>query len=146
MATSVNVPFFGGCACGAVRYECSAPPLRMVNCHCRDCQRASGSAYSASLIMAASSVRLLRGQCAEYRIEAESGNYAKREFCAHCGTPLFASSVARPDFVVVKTSSLDDPSWFVPEADVWVASAQPWDHMNPTVPKFHKNRPRPANA
>ncbi len=146
MTSNVNVPYFGGCACGAIRYECSAPPLRMINCHCRDCQRASGSGYSATLIMAASSVRLLRGQCTEHRIEAESGNVARREFCAGCGTPLFASSLARPDFVGVKASSLDDPSWFAPEADVWIASAQPWGHMDPSVPKFAKNRPRPANA
>jgi hypothetical protein len=92
-----------------------------------------------------SSVRLLRGQCTEHRIEADSGNVARREFCAVCGTPLFASSLARSDFVGVKASSLDDPSWFAAEADVWVASAQPWDHMNPSVPKFNKNRPPAAD-
>ena len=137
---------FGGCACGAIRYECTEPPLRMVNCHCRDCQRASGSGYSATLIMSAGSVRLLRGQCKEHQTVAESGNVAKREFCGACGTPLFAGSLARPDFLGVKAASLDDSSWFAPEADVWVESAQPWDHMNPNVPKFAKNRPRPSNA
>jgi len=40
-------PFSGGCACGAIRYECAAEPLYMVNCECRDCQRATGSAYCA---------------------------------------------------------------------------------------------------
>ena len=143
---NIEVPFFGGCACGAIRYECTAPPLRMGNCHCRDCQRASGSGYSASLIMSASSVRLLRGECKEYRVVAESGNVAMREFCGVCGTPLFARSLANPDFLVVKAASLDDPSWFAPEADVWVERAQPWDHMNPSIPKFAKNRPRPPNV
>ena len=38
-------PFFGGCACGAIRYTCAAAPLFALNCHCRDCQRASGSAF-----------------------------------------------------------------------------------------------------
>jgi hypothetical protein len=144
MTQKVSVPFFGGCACGAVRYECSAAPVRMVRCHCRDCQQTSGSGYSATLVMAASAVRLLRGQCAEYRTAAESGNIARREFCRICGTPLFASSLARPGFLGVKASSLDDPSWFAPEADVWVASAQPWDAMDPGVPKFDKNRPSPG--
>ena len=146
MANIPTLPFFGGCACGAIRYECAASPLRMVNCHCRDCQRASGSGSSATLIMAASSVRLLNGECKEHRIAAESGNVAKREFCGVCGTPLFARSLARPEFLGVKVASLDDPSWFLPEADVWVESAQPWDHMNPDVPKFAKNRPKPANT
>ena len=146
MANILAVPFFGGCACGAIRYECNAPPLRMVNCHCRDCQRASGSGYSATLIMSASSVRLQNGECKEHRIVAESGNVAEREFCGVCGTPLFARSLARPEFLGVKAASLDDPSWFTPDADVWVESAQPWDHMNPNVPKFAKNRPMPSNA
>jgi len=41
----------GGCACGAIHYECSADPLRMLNCHCRDCQQASGSAYAAIVVV-----------------------------------------------------------------------------------------------
>jgi hypothetical protein len=144
MANNITVPFTGGCACGAIRYECTAPPLGMVNCHCRDCQRASGSGYSATLIMAANSVRLLRGTCNAHQTVAESGNVAKREFCGVCGTPLFAGSLARPEFLGVKAASLDDPRWFAPEADVWVGSAQPWDHMDPDVAKFPRNRPRPS--
>jgi len=146
MASNPTVPFFGGCACGAIRYECNELPLRMVNCHCRDCQRASGSGYSATVIVPASSVRLLHGECKEHQSVAESGNIATREFCGICGTPLFARSSAHVQSIRVKAASLGDPSWFSPEADVWVASAQPWDHMNPAVPKFAKNRPRPSNA
>jgi hypothetical protein len=41
----------GGCACGAVRYETDATPVAMFNCHCRDCQRASGSGYAAILVV-----------------------------------------------------------------------------------------------
>lgn len=96
--------------------------------------------------MSAASVRLLRGEYKEHRTTAESGSIAKRAFCGACGTPLFAASLVRPEFLGVKAASLDDPSWFAPEADVWVESAQPWDHMDPSIPKFAKNRPRPPNA
>ena len=41
----------GGCACGAIRYEWAADPLIMMNCHCRDCQKASGSAYAAIVVV-----------------------------------------------------------------------------------------------
>jgi hypothetical protein len=141
MANSVSLPLLGGCACGAIRYECTAPPLRMVNCHCRDCQRASGSGYSATLIMAASSVRMVAGNCKEHRTLAESGNVAMRAFCGECGSPLFAASSARPDMLGVKAASLDDASWFAPEANVWVESAQPWDCMDPDIPTFARSRP-----
>jgi hypothetical protein len=140
MTGDIAIPFQGGCACGAIRYECTATPLRMVNCHCRDCQRASGSGYSATVIVSANSVRLLRGECKEHCIVAESGNVARRQFCGACGSPLFAASVARPQFLGLKAASLDDPSWFTPEADVWVESAQPWDPMSPGIQKYAKDR------
>ena len=47
----MKVPFSGGCACGAIRYSCAAEPLYMGNCHCRDCQRGTGSAYFAAVIV-----------------------------------------------------------------------------------------------
>ena len=46
----MKVPFSGGCACGLIRYTCTAAPLAMVNCYCRDCQRASGGACSPSVV------------------------------------------------------------------------------------------------
>lgn len=48
-------PFTDDCACGAIRYTCRAEPLASLNCHCRDCQRASGSAFAAALIVPAAS-------------------------------------------------------------------------------------------
>ncbi len=52
-------PFSGGCACGAIRYECAAEPLYMGNCHCRDCQRATGSAYFVAVGVSAPAFRLI---------------------------------------------------------------------------------------
>jgi hypothetical protein len=144
MSGATEIPFGGGCACGAVRYECSAIPVRMLNCHCRDCQVASGSAYSPTLVMARDAVNVTRGQTAAYEKVAESGNTARREFCPHCGTPLFASSSARPGYIGIRAASLDNPACFRPEANVWVGSAQPWDCIDPNLPAFVKSRPRPS--
>ena len=130
------VPFFGGCACGATRYECSAEPLYMGNCHCRDCQRATGSAYFAAVGVAASAFRLTSGAPQYYEKSADSGNMMRRAFCPLCGSPLFLTNSARPDLVVLYAGSLDDPSWVRPARDIYTASAQPWDYMNPHLPKF----------
>jgi hypothetical protein len=142
----MDVPFFGGCACGAVRYECSAAPVTMVNCHCRDCQRAGGAGFSPTAVVPAESFRLLRGEPKRYSVTAESGHTAHRAFCGACGAPLFASSSARQDFIGIRAGSLDDPSWFRPQAEVWTASAQPWDYLSADVPHFVRNRERPADA
>ena len=137
----MKAAFTGGCACGAIRYECAAAPLRMVNCHCRDCQLAGGSAYAPTVVVERSALKLTKGEPAVFDKAADSGNIARREFCAGCGTPLYASSSARPQLVGIRAASLDDPSWFRAEADVWVGSAQPWDHLDLALPKFAKGRP-----
>ena len=141
MTSALQVPFSGGCACGAIRYECLAAPLRMLNCHCRDCQLAGGSASSPTLIMARSAVRIIKGSTTLFEKVADSGNMARREFCSTCGTPLFASSSARGEYLGIRAASLDKPRGFKPEADVWVQSAQPWDCLDAGIPKFEKNRP-----
>jgi hypothetical protein len=98
----------------------------MLNCHCRDCQIASGSAFSPTVIMASSAVKVTKGQPTQFEKVAESGNIAKRAFCRDCGTPLFASSSARADYLGVRAASLDNP----------------WDHLDPAIPTHEKNRPR----
>ena len=60
-------PFTGGCACGAMRYECTAEPLYMDNCHCRDCQRATGSAYFAAVGVSVTAFRLTIGTTRGHR-------------------------------------------------------------------------------
>ena len=138
----MDVPFFGGCRCGAIRYQCSEPAVAMLKCHCRDCQRAGGAGYAPTLIVRASSFKLLRGQPKLFSAAADSGATARRAFCGECGSPLFASSSAREQFIGVRAGSLDDPSAFAPQAEVWVASAQSWDHLDPDLPAYARNRPR----
>ncbi len=127
-------PFSGGCMCGAIRYECSADPFLALNCHCRDCQRSTGGAF-ASLLAVPKDALKITGDPKYYEVKADSGNTISRGFCPECGSPLFSKLSARPDIMGIKAASLDDPSWYKPAMDVYTASAQPWDHMNPDLPK-----------
>lgn len=140
-APGVPTSFTGGCACGAVRYECSAAPLVMLTCHCRDCQRASGGGSSPVVAVPAAALTLERGEPRWYAVRGDAGHTARRGFCAECGSPLLAGSSRMPDVVVIKAASLDDPSWFSPVADLWTSSAQPWDVMDPKLPKVPKDLP-----
>lgn len=134
--------FTGGCACGALRYESSGPPIAMVNCHCRDCQRAGGSGYSPTIVVRRASFGVTHGVPTYYQCTSQSGNTARRAFCGLCGSPLFASSSARPDFVGIRAGSLDDPSWFRPTSEVWTQSAQPWDLLQPDTIKYERDSKR----
>lgn len=131
----MKTPFSGGCACGAIRYTCSTEPLYMGNCHCRDCQRATGSAYFAAVIAKTSDFSLTGGEPIWYEKKADSGTLMRRGFCSSCGSPVLLTNGAIPDFMVLHAGSLDDPSWYKPQRDIYVASAQPWDVMHPDLPK-----------
>lgn len=137
---TLRTPFQGGCCCGAIRYECSAAPLGMVNCHCRDCQLAGGSAYSPTVVVGRGAIAITKGRPQSFEKVADSGHRATREFCPSCGTPLFAFSSASPDRIGVRATTLDEPGEYSPDADVWVTSAQPWDCLICEIPKFEKSR------
>ena len=80
--------------------------------------------------------RILRGIPKRYVSKADSGNDIIRVFCGDCGTPLYVQVETRPDLVGLRVCTLDDPSWFKPDADIFMKSAQPWDHDQPNVPKY----------
>jgi hypothetical protein len=134
----MSAPFSGGCACGAIRYECTAEPLLSLNCHCRDCQRETGSAFAPILGVLKAAFTLTQGSPKSFDLTADSGQTTRRAFCAECGSPLFGQPGSRPDMVTIRVGSLDDPSEFRPGRDIYTASAQPWDYMNPDLPKDPK--------
>ena len=130
--------FSGGCACGRIRYECSEGPIVQVICHCRDCQRASGSASAAILVVASDRLKFSGSEPKYHEVKAESGRTMRRGFCSECGSPL---SIRRPETLRIEflqAASLDDPSMFVPKFEVWVSSAHPWHQLHPDTQKFDR--------
>jgi hypothetical protein len=134
----MKLPITGGCCCGSVRYEISAEPLGGMNCHCRTCQKSVGAPYLATMFVPASAL-VITGHYKEFLTIAASGNSVYRGFCPECGSSLFGRNSAHPDIRLVAAATLDDPSIFHPSKDIWVAEAQPWDYMDPALPKFSGN-------
>lgn len=134
----VTIPFGGGCACGAIRYTCSAAPIAMINCHCRDCQRSTGGPFAAAALVR-SDTFTVTGTPREHVARADSGNEITRSFCGECGAPLFSRFGS---LVGIKAASLDDASWFRPTIDLWTRSAQPWTVLDPAIPKLETQPPR----
>ena len=134
----MSAPFFGGCACGAIRYSAEGEPLFSMNCHCRDCQRETGSAYTPVLGVPGATFKVIQGTPKYFDLTADSGHTTRRCFCGDCGSPLFGRPGVGGDIVTIRVGSLDDPSVFRPTLDIYTSSAQPWDCMNPTLPKSPK--------
>ncbi|MFP6717414.1 MAG: GFA family protein [Alphaproteobacteria bacterium] len=129
------VPFSGGCACGAIRYSCASKPRYMGNCHCRDCQQATGGAFFAAVVVKTSDFSILSGEPSWFEKPADRGHIMRRAFCSDCGSPLFIVNESNTNARALYAGSLDDPSWYEPSRDIYVASAQPWDLMHPDLPK-----------
>ncbi len=134
----IPIPFAGGCACGSVRFESTAEPILMLNCHCLDCQKSSGGPFSTFVIVPKDAFSLLKGSPHFHASDSEAGGQTHRGFCRDCGSPLLINSDAASHIVAIRTSSLDDPSWFQLQMNVWTSDAHAWDQMSPDLPKFEK--------
>ena len=127
----------GGCECGAIRYECAAEPVMAGHCHCRSCQKASGTGH-ASHIMVPKAATKISGEATFYERSADSGNTVRRGFCPNCGAPVYGESSGWPDMLVLRAGSLDDPERFRPGMIVYAADAPSWDPMDPALPSSPK--------
>jgi len=133
---TMSFTFSGGCACGQVRYTCSERPLVQLICHCRDCQRASGSAFAAVVIVPTDRLSFNEGELGEHPVIAESGRTMRRRFCASCGTPISIFRPETPQVEFLTAGSLDDPAVFQPTCEVWMSRADPWHPRHPDTEKF----------
>ena len=112
----------GGCLCGKVRYRVERRPLGEAVCHCRNCQRQGGSAFSVLVAVAADALRI-EGKPAVYVDHGDSGAEVRRHFCAACGSPIYSELPANPKVVYLKAGTLDDPRGLAPKLNVWCDSA-----------------------
>lgn len=118
----------GSCVCGAVRYSSSAEPVATVFCHCRDCQKFSGSGYSANVAVPDDSLSL-EGPLKSYRAPGGSGKALTRSFCPECGSQIAIRAESFAGVTLIQAGSMDDASWVEPGLHIWCSSAQPWDRL-----------------
>lgn len=126
----------GGCACQSIRYECTEEPIVQLICHCRDCQRASGSAFAAVMMVAADKFQFLKEEPAYHEVIGGSGRRLRRGFCAKCGTPVTGHWPEMAAVQLIQVGSLDDPSCFEPQTELWLSSGYSWHSVNPSTLKF----------
>jgi len=110
----------------------------MFNCHCGQCQTASGGAFVTVALVNESALSIEIGQPKYFRTTGDSGRWTDRAFCQYCGTPMFAKGEVGPGFISIKPGTLDDKSWFNPTVDTWAFSAPAWLCQNPELPKAKK--------
>ena len=115
----------GGCLCGQVRYSAEADPLMTAICHCKNCQKQAGTAFTVVVGLPRSSVSV-QGSLKTFEDTGASGQPVHRRFCPNCGSPVISEVDVMPDVTFIKSGTLDDTSWLRPTMEVWCESEQPW--------------------
>jgi hypothetical protein len=125
----------GGCTCRHVRYRMISKPLFVHCCHCRWCQRETGSAFALNAMIEADRVQLLQGDVAVIDTPSHSGKGQRISRCPICEIALWSNYAGSGDTVCfVHVGTLDEPENFPPDIHIYTASKQPWFALPPQTP------------
>ncbi|MEM7060640.1 MAG: GFA family protein [Pseudomonadota bacterium] len=130
----------GGCLCGKIRYESDADPAMQAICHCKTCQKNSGSAYSLNVAVPADSLSV-RGETLTLYVDRSgaSGQEFHRHFCSICGSHIYAGGPAYGPLSFIKVGTMDDPSWVEPNTHIWTAEKMPCVEIPADAAQFPAN-------
>ena len=136
-----NKPFASGsCLCGAVKYTITTQPVRMGQCHCDDCRKSTGTGHSSNAFFNKDDVKI-DGATRSFESTTDTGSKITRYFCPSCGSRLFGTSNVNVDIISISAGTLDDSSWFSPNAIVYNKRKPKWDFMDESVPTFEEMPP-----
>jgi hypothetical protein len=125
----------GHCTCRHVRYRLTDKPLFVHCCHCRWCQRETGSAFVLNALIEAECVEVTAGETATIDTPSNSGRGQKISRCPHCQVALWSVySGAGPKFRFVRVGTLADPDACPPDIHIFTESKQPWVILPEGVP------------
>jgi hypothetical protein len=116
----------GGCACGAVRYGLTSRPMITHCCHCKDCQRQTGTAFVINALIETDRIAVETGEIAPSRMPTDSGRVHDIYRCTACGTALWSDYGGRPYLRFVRVGTLDEPSEVPPDVHIFTQSKLPW--------------------
>lgn len=129
----------GGCLCNAVRYRAQGQPARTVVCHCRFCQRCTGSAFAVWPTFSQEAVEIEGALSAYEHRSDESGRWIRLYFCARCGTTLTSTFQKIPHEIAILAGTFDETSWISVDRHVWTRSKQHWVPLPPDASCFERS-------
>lgn len=113
------------CSCGQLRVTCTGEPVRLSMCHCLECQKRTGSPFSAQARFKREQVAI-EGKATRYERGADSGNRLTFHFCPECGSTLYWTNTGLPDIVTVALGNFADPAFPAPRISVYERHRHPW--------------------
>lgn len=132
--------FQGGCMCGQVTYRAEAEPLFSGVCHCKDCQRGTGSAFSC-VVAVPDAALAVTGTPKRHTHTGGSGKGVTIAFCAQCGSRLFSQVEMMAGVTMIEAGTLDDTALFEPQVHIFRDSAQHWFPFTEAMVTFARMPP-----
>ena len=132
----MNPRLEGGCACGELRYRFASRPMFVHCCHCRDCQRQTGSAFVLNALIETERVEKLVGETRAVAVPTDSGRPHEIHRCPSCGTAVWSHYDGVPALSFVRVGTLDEPSALPPNVHIYTRSKLPWVALPADVPAF----------
>ena len=130
-----NEKQFGGCSCGAIRYQIDGKPDYVSFCHCDDCRKATGAPVVAYSVYLPEQVHFTSGERKIYK----SSPYVKRTFCPDCGTPLTYEAEWQGQTIIgLFVGTMDNPELFPPERHVFDINRVSWFDVADHLPRYHQ--------
>jgi hypothetical protein len=131
--------FTGHCTCNFVRYRLTSRPMFVNCCHCRWCQRETGSAFVINATIEADRMELLAGEVELVDTPSLSGAGQQIARCPKCRVALWSNYSSLGALVrFVRVGTLDEPDRLPPDAHIFTMSKQPWVVLPPGAPVFHE--------
>ncbi len=132
----MNSTLDGGCACGGLRYRLATKPMFVHCCHCRDCQRQTGSAFVLNALIETARVETLAGETVGIEVPTDSGRPHVIHRCDACKTAVWSHYGGVRALSFVRVGTLDEPSEFPPDVHIYTRSKLPWIALPADVPAF----------
>jgi hypothetical protein len=126
----------GACSCGAVRYRLAGAPMFVHCCHCRDCQRQTGSAFAINALIESDRIEMISGQPAPIAVPTDSGRPHDIHRCPACRTAMWSDYGRRLVLRFVRVGTLDNPAALPPDVHIYTRSKLPWVELPKAVPAF----------
>ncbi|NQY37718.1 MAG: GFA family protein [Alteromonadaceae bacterium] len=126
----------GGCRCGFARYEIDLSGANTLNCHCIDCQKHLGAPFSVFTVVPASQFKWLKKPVGFIAFS----DTANRIFCNKCGTYLKWEGVTSSNEAEINAMTLDDPSSFKVDEEIFVRTRISWLKPLEGVPQYEAGR------
>ena len=127
--------FEGGCTCRHVRYRMTSRPMFVHCCHCRWCQRETGTAFALNAMIEADRVELLSGEVERVDTPSASGKGQKIWRCPTCHVAIWSNYAGAGDGIrFMRVGTLDEPDRLPPDIHIFTMSKQPWVILPEGVP------------